>query len=99
MDDGKESSTTALYSPLNADYAEASDDHMDLEDSLNKQEELPERKPSIVQTLEDLLLNKAGSFSCYVCLANTIMGAGMLGLPYAFSQAGWALPAGPVRNA
>jgi amino acid permease len=41
--------------------------------------------------IEHSLLNKASSFSCYVCLANTIMGAGMLGLPYAFAKAGWLL--------
>lgn len=29
--------------------------------------------------------------SCYFTLANTIMGAGMLGLPYAFSRTGWVL--------
>jgi hypothetical protein len=39
--------------------------------------------------LEAALLNKATAFSCYICLANTIMGAGILGLPYAFAQTGW----------
>ena len=39
--------------------------------------------------LEAALLNKASAFSCYVCLANTIMGAGILGLPYAFAKTGW----------
>jgi amino acid permease len=39
--------------------------------------------------LEAALLNKASTFSCYVCLANTIMGAGILGLPYAFAKTGW----------
>jgi amino acid permease len=29
--------------------------------------------------------------SCYFTLANTIMGSGMLGLPYAFSRTGWVL--------
>lgn len=36
-------------------------------------------------------LNQASFFSCYVCLANTLLGAGMLGLPYAFSHTGWVL--------
>lgn len=39
--------------------------------------------------LEAALLNKASPFSCYICLANTIMGAGILGLPYALAQTGW----------
>lgn len=39
--------------------------------------------------LEAALLNRATAFSCYICLANTIMGAGILGLPYAFAQTGW----------
>jgi len=29
--------------------------------------------------------------SCVVALSNTILGAGMLGLPHAFSECGWAL--------
>ena len=41
--------------------------------------------------LEAALLNKASPFSCYICLANTIMGAGILGLPYALAQTGWLL--------
>ena len=43
------------------------------------------------EDLESAVLNKASWFSCYVCLANTIMGAGMLGLPYAFAKTGWLL--------
>jgi amino acid permease len=35
--------------------------------------------------------NVASPFSCYVNLANTILGSGMLGLPYAFSRTGWVL--------
>ena len=43
---------------------------------------------------EDIIVNKthglgtASPFSCTVNLANTIVGAGMLGLPHAFSEAG-----------
>jgi hypothetical protein len=33
---------------------------------------------------------KASLFSCVVNLANTVVGAGMLGLPHAFSESGWA---------
>ena len=35
--------------------------------------------------------NSATIFSCFVNLANTILGSGMLGLPYAFSHTGWVL--------
>lgn len=40
---------------------------------------------------EAAIQNKASWFSCYVNLTNTIMGAGMLGLPYAFTKTGWVL--------
>jgi amino acid permease len=33
----------------------------------------------------------ASMASCFFTLANTIMGSGMLGLPYAFSRTGWVL--------
>jgi hypothetical protein len=33
--------------------------------------------------------NNASIFSCFVNLANTILGSGMLGLPYAFAHTGW----------
>jgi len=36
-------------------------------------------------------LNNASIFSCYCNLANTILGSGMLGLPYAFAHTGWVL--------
>lgn len=55
----------------------------------NKENEDEEDADNV--NMETALLNKASSFSCYVCLANTIMGAGMLGLPYAFAQSGWLL--------
>ena len=35
--------------------------------------------------------NSASPLSCFVNLANTILGSGMLGLPYAFSRTGWVL--------
>ena len=35
--------------------------------------------------------NSASRLSCFVNLANTIVGSGMLGLPYAFSNTGWIL--------
>ena len=35
--------------------------------------------------------NCASPFSCFVNLCNTILGSGMLGLPYAFSRTGWVL--------
>lgn len=34
-------------------------------------------------------LNRANWFSCYINLTSTIVGAGILGLPYAFSKTGW----------
>eukprot|EP00606_Chrysophyceae_sp_TOSAG23-5_P000928 GSChrysophyteH2.ASY1.ANO1.1285.1 assembled CDS len=37
------------------------------------------------------LLNKSSWLSCYINLTSTILGAGMLGLPYAFSEMGWIL--------
>lgn len=43
------------------------------------------------ENIESVLLNRASFFSCYVCLANTIMGAGILGLPYAFSRTGYVI--------
>ena len=33
--------------------------------------------------------NAASEFSCFVNLCNTILGSGLLGLPYAFSRSGW----------
>mmetsp|Transcript_27400 Transcript_27400/g.37760 ORF Transcript_27400/g.37760 Transcript_27400/m.37760 type:complete len:599 (-) Transcript_27400:64-1860(-) len=38
-----------------------------------------------------LLYNNASWFSCYINLTSTIIGAGILGVPYAFSKAGWIL--------
>lgn len=35
--------------------------------------------------------NKASTMSCVLGLTNTIIGAGILGIPYAFSRAGWVL--------
>jgi amino acid permease len=35
--------------------------------------------------------NHAPWYSCYFSLASTVVGAGILGLPYAFSQTGWIL--------
>jgi amino acid permease len=35
--------------------------------------------------------NNASILSCYVNLANTILGSGMLGLPYAYANSGWVL--------
>lgn len=35
--------------------------------------------------------NKASILSCFINLANTIVGSGMLGLPYAYSHTGWVL--------
>lgn len=37
------------------------------------------------------LLHKASWFSCYANLTSTIIGAGILGLPYAFANSGWFL--------
>jgi amino acid permease len=35
------------------------------------------------------LYNSATWFSCYVSLTSTVIGAGILGIPFAFSNAGW----------
>ena len=48
-------------------------------------------RESIPVSLESALLNKASPFSCYACLTNTIMGGGILGLPFAMAGAGWAV--------
>ena len=39
----------------------------------------------------DSTMNNASIMSCFVNLANTILGSGMLGLPYAFANSGWLL--------
>lgn len=38
---------------------------------------------------EAQLMNKASWLSCYTNLTSTIVGAGVLGMPYAFASAGW----------
>jgi hypothetical protein len=43
--------------------------------------------PALVQQQS----NKASWLSCYINITNTIVGSGMLGLPYAFAHTGWAL--------
>eukprot|EP00605_Chrysophyceae_sp_TOSAG23-4_P002627 GSChrysophyteH1.ASY1.ANO1.2899.1 assembled CDS len=37
------------------------------------------------------LLNRSSWLSCYINLTSTILGAGMLGLPYAYANMGWLL--------
>lgn len=37
----------------------------------------------------DLSTNTASRFSCFLNLANTILGSGMLGMPYAIANTGW----------
>jgi len=39
------------------------------------------------------LLNRSSWLSCYINLTSTILGAGMLGLPYAYANLGWVLGA------
>ena len=36
-------------------------------------------------------MNEAGTFGSYVNLTNSIIGSGVLGLPYAFAASGWTL--------
>ena len=38
-------------------------------------------------------LHTATWFSCTICLCNTLLGAGILGIPYAISNTGWILGA------
>ena len=58
-------------------------------EELHSLDEAGDDKPEKEVNLEAALLNKASSFSCYTCLTNTIMGGGILGLPYAFAGTGW----------
>ena len=52
----------------------------------------PERNSTEARSVSlESTLNNASIMSCYVNLANTILGSGMLGLPYAFASAGWGL--------
>jgi amino acid permease len=44
------------------------------------------RQPAVQQQS-----NKASWLSCYINVTNTIVGSGMLGLPFAFAHTGWAL--------
>ena len=46
---------------------------------------------SVKQQMADNSEEGATMSSCIVNLANTILGAGMLGLPHAFAECGWAL--------
>lgn len=39
----------------------------------------------------EIVFNEATSLSSYINLTNTIVGSGMLGLPYAFANTGWVL--------
>ena len=43
------------------------------------------------KSTDGAMMHQASWISCYLNLINTIMGAGMLGLPYAFSKMGWVL--------
>lgn len=48
-----------------------------------------ERTRTVSSSPEENVFHKATWFSCYINLTNTIVGSGMLGLPYAFSNTGW----------
>lgn len=61
-----------------------------LHSSTDKNESLLENEEDNVP-VELSSANTATWFSCFVCLTNTLMGAGMLGLPYAFANTGWIL--------
>jgi len=41
--------------------------------------------------LKPVLYNSANWLSCYINLSSTVLGAGILGVPFAFSKAGWIL--------
>jgi amino acid permease len=64
---------------------------------INDADDYTEIKPSVnsfdIESIDSTLSKKKGAtiISCFFNLANTILGAGMLGLPYAFSRSGWIL--------
>lgn len=60
--------------------------------------EAPERRKSSYAEREqqklatgEIDITEASSISCYMNLTNTIVGSGMLGLPYAYANTGWIL--------
>lgn len=71
---------------ITSEYSSASENFKDLVHETDNTRHNSSRSVSLEATT-----NNASVLSCYVNLANTILGSGMLGLPYAFANSGWIL--------
>lgn len=69
------------------------DDDDDIDSSINRRDISDEKnsKGYLLGGPQDINLNEATVFSSYVNLTNSIIGSGILGLPYAFAASGWTL--------
>ena len=65
------------------DESESSHHSMVIDEDLGFSREIPGQDSD--------LSNRATWLSCYINLTSTILGAGMLGLPYAYANMGWIL--------
>jgi amino acid permease len=78
---------SAVYNPLSID------DKVEYE-SCNASGDTPiesEIAPLNMETFRYSSSNSSSLYACYVCMLNTVLGGGFLGLPYVLSQTGWVL--------